>query len=311
LPGLVAGIGLLSAGATSVRGQGSNPPMLGQPPTTPPTAPVDPGVPDGPGRFEVVGPVSPWYADAEFAVLFTGAVHFNEHFAAVTGDSPVFLSPRVYLGRDLEIGGSIRFTYRNLTQVVFPGYGNVGEPDFSSGQSFSTNWFDLDYVSREYAPLDGWRLRWEIGGRLVYRHQGSWYQTSYTREDYSDNFFAGGPHFGLTSQWDLGRSGWYVYGRADTAITFGGGTTVDNYQPRQTDPWGYDVPRTDRMSYDACQFDLGLQLAVGRRWQWRGRDVGLAAGVQMDVISLANMRGEFAAFGFVNVGPFVRWEMRF
>ena len=72
----------------------------------------------------------------------------------------------------------------------------------------------------------------------------------------------------------VGPSGWAVYGRADTAITFGGTRATYRYRPKpQANPWGYqDSPRDDRDSAGECQFDLGLQLGLARR----GR--GLRAG---------------------------------
>src|SRR5262249_53105299 len=161
---------------------------------------------------------------------------------------------------------------------------------WSSGQSFTTNWFDLDYVSREYAPADWWRLQWEAGGRIVYRHQCWWAESPYSREDTSDNFLAGGPDVGLTSQVLLGNSRGVISGRAATAVTFGGGQSTYDYRPRQPDMyWGWDVPRSERASFSACQFDLGLQLALLKRWQWRRYDLGLGAGVQADVLTLANL----------------------
>ena len=301
---LLAGFCLVLTTPASVRAQDFYPPDR-----QPPERPV--GFGGGAGSTPVEPARPAWYADAELAVLFTGAVHFNEHVAAVTGDHPVFLSPRVYLGRELENGGAVRFTYRNLTQVVFPGSAGRADSDWSSGESFTTNWLDLDYVSREYAPRDWWRVRWELGGRFVFRHEGWWGQDSYQRTESTQNFFAGGPHFGLTSNFLLGQSGWAIYSRADTAVTFGGGQSRYDSRPQQSDPWGMNVPRSERSSFGACQFDLGLQLGLMRRWQWRGRDIGLGAGVQADVLTLANLGGQVDAFGLVNVGPFARWEMRF
>src|SRR5690242_8733160 len=138
-PGLLAGIGLLAA-AASGRGQESPLPVI--------TAPDSVG-PAGPAAAPV--PTPSWYAGAEVAVLFTAATHYNEHFFAVRGTPAEFLSPRLYLGYDLDGSGSVRFTYRNLTQVDYPD-GPI--PGWASGQSFTTNWIDLDYVSPEYAPTD-------------------------------------------------------------------------------------------------------------------------------------------------------------
>jgi hypothetical protein len=295
-PGLLAGIGLLAA-AASGRGQESPLPVI--------TAPDSVG-PAGPAAVPV--PTPSWYAGAEVAVLFTAATHYNEHFFAVRGTPAEFLSPRLYLGYDLDGSGSVRFTYRNLTQVDYPD-GPI--PGWASGQSFTTNWIDLDYVSPEYAPTDWWRVRWEAGGRLVYRHQDWWFQNSYARTGAAENFVAGGPHIGLASVWMLGQSGWVAFGRADSALSFGDRTVTQDYQPLRPDPWGLGMSRSDRASFGASQFDLGLQFGLGRRWQWRGRDIGLAAGIQADVMSFANLHGEFAAVGLVNVGPFVRWEINF
>jgi hypothetical protein len=145
----------------------------------------------------------------------------------------------------------------------------------------------------------------------VYRDQAGWGQNPFARTDWADNLVAGGPHIGLTSSWALGQSGWVVFGRADGAVSFGDRTVRQDFQPSQPDPWGQLVPRSDRSSFGASQFDLSLQLGFGRRWQWRDWDVGLTAGIQADALSVANLRGAFVAAGLVNVGPFLRWEINF
>ena len=87
---------------------------------------------------------------------------------------------------------------------------------------------------------------------------------------------------------------------------------MDRYRPRQPDPWGSVVPWSHRVSVSECQFDLGLQLALVRRWEWRGRAVGFGAGVQADVLTVGSLgNGPFPAVGLVNVGPFVRCELGF
>ena len=181
--------------------------------------------------------------------------------------------------------------------------------------SFSTNWFDLDYVSREFAPLDCWRVQWEAGGRFVYRREDWWTQSSYYRTDSNQDYFGGGPHLGLTSHVLLGRSGWALYGRADTAVTFGGGTANFSYgprQPQQPDSWGWvDSPRSERQTFGECQFDLGLQLGLTHRGEWRGRAIGLMAGVQADLLTRGSLSGEWNTFGIVNLGPFLRLEIGF
>ncbi len=315
--GLLAAVCLLAAVPSPCYGQGGFPPGLevqppapvpALPPTTPPPDLSGLGVPP---PLEASRPVSPWYVAGEVAVLFTGAVHFNGEFAAVKRDNPAYLSPRIYIGRRLDGGGAVRFTYRNLTQVGRLGASEASSDDVSSDSTFTTNWFDLDYVSREYAPLSWWHVRWEAGGRFVFRYAGSSYQDSYARSDSSQNYFGGGPHFGLTSQLLLGQSGWAVYGRADTAVTFGGGVATSDYRPKQTNPWWGDSPRSDRASLSECQFDLGLQLGLVRRTEWRGRVVGFGAGVQADVLTVGNTRGKVDTFGLVNVGPFLRCEFGF
>lgn len=304
----------LVAGLPSARGQDGYPPGLELRPLAPgaQVAP-EPGWPAGTPLLESARPPSPWYADGELAVLFTGAVHFNDYVAAVEGDRIVYLSPRVFLGRRLENGGAIRFTYRNLTEVGTTGGAPEPRGDWSSEQTFTTNWFDLDYVTREFAPLDWWRVQGEVGGRFVFRYAGSRDGDSYGRYDFSQTYFAGGPHLGLTSRLLLGQSGWALYGRADTAVTFGGGSATSRYRPLYPDAAERgDFSRSERQSYSALQFDLGLQLGLVKRWEWRGRTVGLGAGVQADVLTLGDLGGDkFNAFGLVNVGPFVRWELRY
>jgi hypothetical protein len=306
-------------------GQTAAPPPLpgGQPasPTPPPFAAVPPPSsgaagfePACPALFDPARPPSPWYADAEMAVLFNAAVHFNGHVGAVEDDNSVFVSPRVFLGRRFEGGGSVRFTYRNLTEVGHLGSQGSPSGDWSSESHFTTNWFDLDYVSREYAPLDWWRFQWEAGGRLVYRSEGWSDESPYARYEFTHTYFGGGPHFGLTSNALLGDSGWALFGRAETAVTFGGGDSVSRYQPLLTfgGPFVVDVPSSHGTRTSELQFDLGLQLGLMKRWQLPRASVGLGFGVQADVLSMGNLGGPgFDTFGLVNVGPFLRCEIGF
>jgi len=262
--------------------------------------------------FQVARPPTRWYVDGEMAVLFNVAYHYNEHFGSIPSNNDVFLSPRIFVGRRFGNGGSVRFTYRNLTEVGQLGATSEPSGDRTSGNSFTTNWFDLDYVTREHAPFTWWRVQYEAGVRIVYRREAYWNQSPYYRSDSSQDYVGVGPHFGLTSNWLLGQSGWAVYGRADTAITFGGGDAIYSYIPRQSNPWGWvESPRSERSSTSECQFDLGLQLGLSRRGEWRGRAIGLIMGVQADVISRTNTVGSVNSFGVVNVGPFLRCELGF
>jgi hypothetical protein len=309
---LLTVVGLLAAIPANALAQDHFPPGPEVGPSPTPTGPGDAGL----GGLTcppllTARPPSAWYADGEMAVLFTGAAHANERFLIVRDHNPVFVSPRVYLGRRFEGGGSVRFTYRNLTEVGQLGTTYEPEEGWSSGRTFTTNWFDLDYVSREYAPLRWWRLQCELGGRFVFRHESWWQRTPYARHDTAQNFFGGGPHFGLTSHWLLGQSGWAFYGRADTAVTFGENRGAYRYRPgEESASWGA-VPRSETGSFGEFQFDLGLQLALTRRWEWRGRSVGLGLGVQADVLTVGPLKGEFNSFGLVNVGPFLRCEVGF
>lgn len=294
--GFLTGAVLFAAHAVPARGQDA--------------PPAEPG-PADPGLFGPARPPTPWYADAEIAVLFTTAVHFRGQFATVRDDNPVFVSPRVFLGRRLADGGAVRFTYRNLTELGRLGPAEGPDGDWASGDTFTTHWFDLDYVSREYAPLSWWRLQAEFGGRLVYGRIASWYRTPDARTDSSETYFGGGPHAGLTSHWLLGRSGWALYARADTAVTFGRTETTNRHQPLQPDEAWWDPPQSDRASRGAYQFDLGLELGLAKRGLWRGLALGLVTGVQADVLTRGSTGGEFDASGVVNAGPFLRAEVGF
>ena len=99
-----------------------------------------------------------------------------------------------------------------------------------------------------------------------------------------------------------------MHARADTAVTFGAIESSHRYEPAQP---GWDPPRSDRRSSGAYQFDLGLQLGLARRGEWRGRAVGLVTGVQSDVLTRGLLDEEFGASGLVNVGPFARCELGF
>lgn len=305
---LLTGACLLLGLPQPARGQDVGPTAPGQPP---PAAAPDLGGLVYPELFGPARPPTRWYADAELAVLVTGAVHIDREVGAVEKNNPVFVSPRVYVGRRLESGAAVRLTYRNLTQVGR--LGRVDEPDgdYRSGESFTANWLDLDFVTREYALFDWWRVQAEAGGRFAHRRIGSWRRSPSDRTDSAENYFGGGPHLGLTSHLLLGRSGWAVYSRADVAITFGGTVTTYNRRPEQPDPYGWDVAESNRATAGAYQFDLGLQLGLARRGEWRGRAVGFVAGVQMDVLTAGPLGGEFSAAGLVNAGPFMRFELGF
>jgi hypothetical protein len=286
---------LIGPPATS-HGQGENPPPLG-PATTP--APV-----------ESTRETSPWYADAEFAVLFNTAVHLNEQVYSVKDYNSVFVSPRVFLGYTFDGGGSARFTYRNLTEV-----GNAGGQGGSgygswSDETFTVNWFDLDYVSREYALSRGWGLRWEAGGRFVYRYSGNSYDTPASVSEFRSSYFGGGPHVGLSSRCPLGDSGWSVFGRADTSITFGGVT--EDYRTAWRSEWLTVMPTSHRTSFAAYQYDLNLQLGLVRDLQLDAYTARLGLGAQAEVLSFGDFRGGGSGtFGLVNVGPFLRGEVAY
>jgi hypothetical protein len=285
-------------------------------PPAPPISAVPPPAgfePACPALFDPARPPSPWYADAEMAVLFNTAVHFNGTFGTVDHDNSVFVSPRVFVGRSFDNGSSVRFTYRNLTEVGHLNRYDAASDGWSSESTFTVNWFDLDYVTREYAPCDWWRLQGEAGARLVYRHDGWTDQSVYSRYEYRHNYFGGGPHLGLTSHVLLGDSGWALFGRADTAVTFGGGDEVSRYQPLLTyGGFVVDVPTSLSNRTSELQFDLGLQLALMKRWQLERCSVGLGLGVQMDVLSRGDLGGgDFNLFGLVNAGPFLRCEIGF
>src|SRR4051812_5931843 len=120
LPMILAGVCLLTEQALVSRGQhaGPAPTQEGRPPSQDPQlfSPVAPATTDselagpaGSRLFETARLVSPWYADAEMAVLSTAALHFNEHVIGAGDSSPLFVSPRVFLGYRFESGSSIRF----------------------------------------------------------------------------------------------------------------------------------------------------------------------------------------------------------
>lgn len=319
---LVAVFCVLGGGATSF-GQGFHPADPSSPPpavpggpqplTAPPAQPADLGALTLPSLTETARPQTRWYADGELAVLFNTHLHFDGDFGSVQDNNSVFLAPRVYVGRRFAHGGSVRFTYRNLTEVGTTGDEVTTYGDWSSESTFTTNWFDLDYVSREFAPTSWWRFQLEGGGRMVYRYQCWGSEDTYSRYHSSQDFFGGGPHLGLTSNLLLGRSGWALYGRADTAILFGSGEVKSSYEPRRAYPGGWvQSPYSYKSSFDEYQFDLGLQLGLARRWEWRGRALGVCGGFQMDVLTRGNLNGgEHHTFGFVNMGPFFRCEFGF
>lgn len=298
----------LLAGPPAVcRGQGGSPPppsALGEAPVGVEALPVLPPP-------EAAAEPAPWYTYAEFAVLFNTAVHLNAEVFSVRENNPVFVSPRVFLGYELDGGGSVRFTYRNLTDVGTLNR-RASEPGTSWGRTFTVNWFDLDYVSRDHELLRGWRLNWEAGGRFVYFYTGDSFDTPFSRSDYRSSYFGGGPHLGVTTRCPLGESPWSLFGRADTAITFGGGPRESRYQYWQPDWLQASEPRTWRSSFSGYQYDLNLQLGLVRNVQLGAFEGRVGLGAQLDVLTFGDLgRHGSDAFGLINVGPFVRGEVAF
>jgi hypothetical protein len=272
-----------------------------------------PAGPACPALFETARPLSPWYADAEIAVLFNSAVHLNGQVFSVKDHNAVYLAPRAFLGCRLDGGSSVRFTYRNLTEVGHLGRQEVWLTDWRTETTFTTNWFDIDYVSREYAPLEWWRVQWEAGGRFVFRYEATSYEDPYQRQTFSHTYFGGGPHLGLMSHCLLGRSGWALFGRADAAATFGGGHSSFRLRALQADPGGFvSPPSSDSVSTEEFQIDVNLQLGLMKRWQLENCAIGLGFGVQTDVLSRGDLRDcDFNTFGLVNTGLFLRCEVEF
>jgi hypothetical protein len=251
---------------------------------------------------------TPWFADAETAVLFRAFHHVNDHFDRIDRDlETIAVSPRVYLGYRFESGDAIRFSYRNLTEWQLQqdrtGYAK-------SDRGLNVNWFDLDLVTREFAPLTCWRIQAELGGRFVYNHQ--WYDidSDWANSEFRSDYFGGGPHVALTSNLLMGESGWSLYGRADAAITFGGvwnkQTTV--YRP----PYDYLGNDDWTSSSSAAQLDVDLQLALMKRWQTERCGFGFGVGVQADLLTMFRWdEDNSGSFGLGYVGPFVRFEADF
>lgn len=258
-------------------------------------------------------PLSPWYVDVETALLGNVAIQVNDELYRVESDHALYLSPRLFVGYRFESGHSVRLTVRDLVEV-----GNLrrssslggGGP---SGSTFSVNWFDLDWVTREMAPLDGWRLQAEAGCRVVFRYQQWCYEDPFQRYRSRHTYFGAGPHLGLSSRLLLGDSGWDLYGRADGAVTFGGGESRFDYELRQLHLTGLVVPPfRHRDGHGEIQFDLSVQLGLMKRWEGDRCGFGLGFGVQAEVLSWGNLEDRnFGTLGLVNVGPFARCEVDF
>ncbi len=254
-------------------------------------------------------PLTRWHTDVDFAVMFNSAIQCNWGLYAASMDSPVFLSSRGFLGYRLDDGSAFRFTYRNLTQV---GGTNGDTPYYTSRSGFTTNWFDLDFVSTEFALCDAIPMQLEFGGRFVCREMTHRTGSAFLRTDSTTTFYSGGPHLGWSSNCLLGETGWAIFSRIDTAITFGGGSTRWDYSfPTRSPDWLPLLPVAARNNYSALQFDLNVQLGMMRRWHLEHCDIGLGFGGQLDVLSLGDL-GDGPGFdlvGLVNLGPYFRLEI--
>lgn len=313
--GLLPALGLLLGHAVACMGQSASSPLA---PVEPPPSGVAPTtnnetatVEGAPPLFGPIRPVSPWYLDAESALLVNVAMHFNTSVSSVGGDNAVYASSRLFLGYGFESGGSIRLTYRNLTEVGRLGWDGSGD-GWSADTNFNANWIDLDFVTREYCLRPGWNVQVEAGARFATRRSGWEYQGQNLREDYTQTYYGGGPHLGLVSRCCLGCSGWTLFNRADTAVTFGSGKMKYNYTPLQADLATFGLPTMRADSHGECQFDLNLQMGLMNRWELERCAVGVGFGVQAEVLSMGALDHDyFDMYGFVNVGAFLRCEVNF
>jgi hypothetical protein len=144
----------------------------------------------------------------------------------------------------------------------------------------------------------------------VFRDEGWTNESPYSRHEFSRTSFGGGPHLGLQSHVLFGATGWALYGRADSAVAFGNGKSTYCYQSWEPHAFGFIDPSYSTTNNSSeFHFDVGLQLALTRRWQLQRAAVGLCLGVQGDILSIGELGNESTyTFGLGNAGPFLRLE---
>ncbi len=261
--------------------------------------------PPGPPCPELL-PATPFYVGADVGIL-RPSVHID-----FTGRGNVDLdwavAPRAYVGYRFGDGGGVRLAYRNLTSQG----GTTIELDDGSPQEVSlrmnVNWLDLDYVSREYAPGNVWRLQWWAGGRVVNRFMDARAEDETGVLHNSTTFWGGGPHAGLSSRWQL-CGGLSFFTDLDAALAFG------SSRAHLSLALGDPAVGTFSEAPDRSETEADITLLVGLSWckSWQNRYVKLAGGLQLEgwAVSGNNDTGDFPFKNVGSVGPFFRCEFGF
>jgi hypothetical protein len=259
----------------------------------PPTPP--PEEPPAPWRF---GQPPGWVVSLEAAAT-RPAVRYGDYFSrgdVVNHDCTA--APRATVGYTFDNGGSVLFSYRNVTSdgdYDLPGF------QYAERDRLNANWIDLTYLSRPLGPWRHLRWQWEAGVRgadLFADQRGVWPDASYHARQ---TFWGAGPHVGLRLTWAFGDSGLALFARGDVGVLVGQTHSHESdflaNGDGTTSSWEEGWHRT-RGVVDS-RFELGLGWVPSSCPHLR-----FDAGVQSEVFSWQGLT-------FSDVGPFLRCTIGF
>ena len=261
-------------------------------------SPLDPGFTSPPG----------WFAGVDVGLLRPRVRLENP--SCVDSDLNWTVSPRGILGYRFDCGGAVQLSYQNLTShgnmdLEIPAFGTQ-----TLNADLNANWADLDYVSREYAPTTHWRLQWELGARIMDRFLGLQAADPSGSLGAGSTFVGAGPHFGGSTSWLLGESGWAIFGRLDGAMVFG------------SDRW--HVASAPAISYPALplgfakrrgetETDMNLDLGVSWTTCVTSYWLRFAGGLEVEGMAFEkeDKYGLYPFRSVVSAGPFLRCQIGF
>ena len=123
-------------------------------------------------------------------------------------------------------------------------------------------------------------------------------------------FVGAGPHFGGSTSWLLGESGWAFFGRLDGAVEVGSDRWHLEYTPaRHYKAWPFAFADRRGETETDMNLELGVSWTTCVHWCW----LRLAGGLEVEAMSFDRdcQNGLFPFRSVVSAGPFVRCHIGF
>jgi hypothetical protein len=229
------------------------------------------------------------------------------------------VSPRLEIGYRLPTGfGGFALSYRNLTAQGSQGVIGADGPGTLTSR-LNANVADLDWVSNEWVPWQGWEMRVRVGLRYLNVYYDSQASEPFAEAAAGSTVFDQrttnstwvlGPHAGVDVRRRLGTSGLALTGFVN--MSEGWGRVRQNYFVSTTlGPDG--VPQTGAASISSSDAVPVLTVRGGLTWQpSASANIHLFAGYQLDYWWNIGRMGSFTEFGyFFDSGILLRGEWKF